>query len=40
MKTNELKCTDLRIGNLLKYEDNIVKVFGLRTLKTFHIYTR
>ena len=30
MKTNDLKCAYLRIGNLLKYEDNIVKVFGLR----------
>ena len=30
MKTNELKCTDLRIGNYLKYNNKIVEVFGLR----------
>lgn len=30
MKTNELKCTDLRIGNFLKYNNKIVEVFGLR----------
>ena len=29
MKTNELKCTDLRIGNLLKYDDEIVMVYEL-----------
>lgn len=30
MKTNELKCTDLRIGNYLKYNNKIIEVFGLR----------
>lgn len=30
MKTNKLKCPDLRIGNNLKYNNKIVKVFGLR----------
>lgn len=29
MKTNELKCTDLRIGNFLKRNNKIVKVNGL-----------
>ena len=29
MKTNELKCTDLRIGNLLKFNDEIVIVYEL-----------
>ena len=29
MKTNELKCTDLRIGNYLKYNNKIVRVFEL-----------
>lgn len=30
MKVNELKCSDLRIGNYLKYNSKIVEVFGLR----------
>lgn len=30
MKGNELKCSDLRIGNYLKYNSKIVEVFGLR----------
>lgn len=30
MKTNKLKCPDLRIGNYLKYNNKIVNVFGLR----------
>ena len=29
MKTNELKCTDLRIGNYLKYDDEIIQVSKL-----------
>ena len=29
MKTNELKCPDLRIGNYLKYNNKIVRVFEL-----------
>lgn len=29
MKTNELKCTDLRIGNYLKYDDEIIQVSNL-----------
>ena len=32
MKTNELKCTDLRIGNLIKYEDKLVQVVQLSSL--------
>lgn len=30
MKKNGLKCTDLRIGNFLKYNNKIIEVFGLR----------
>lgn len=32
MKTNELKCTDLRIGNWIKYEDKLVQVVQLSSL--------
>lgn len=32
MKTNELKCTDLRIGNWIKYEDKLVQVVQVSSL--------
>lgn len=32
MKINELKCTDLRIGNWIKYEDKLVQVVQLSSL--------
>lgn len=32
MKTNELECTDLRIGNWIKYEDKPVQVVQLSSL--------
>jgi hypothetical protein len=32
MKPNKLKCTDLRIGNWVKYEDKLVQVVQLSSL--------